>query len=121
MAARLLGVDLTKLVHSMSTKKQTIGKEVMESPLTIDQAYQARDSLCKHLYGTIFSWIVQKINASISVHKPDAEESKRPAKKSMKQNKLTFIGLLDIFGFEIFAKNSFEQLCINYANEKLQQ
>jgi len=127
MAARLLGVDLAKLITSLTTKKQTVGKDVMESPLTIDQAYQARDSLCKHLYGTVFSWIVQKINASISVHDGSSgghEEAKRaPAKKTAqsKQSKLTFIGLLDIFGFEIFAKNSFEQLCINYANEKLQQ
>ena len=104
-------------------KKQTVGKEVMESPLSIDQAYQARDSLCKHLYGVVFSWIVQKINASISIHDGSNEEVKKaPIKKSSsKQSKLTFIGLLDIFGFEIFAKNSFEQLCINYANEKLQQ
>ena len=103
--ARLLGVDLAKLVNALTSKRQVIGKEVLESPLTIDQAYQARDSLCKHLYGTMFSWIVQKINLSISIEKTGAEA--KPAKKG-KQNKLTFIGLLDIFGFEIFTKNSFE-------------
>lgn len=82
-AARLLGVDLVQLINSMTMKKQTVGKEVMESPLTIDQAYQARDSLCKHLYGVIFSWIVQKINASISIHDNGNEEGKKaPAKKS---------------------------------------
>ena len=66
-AARLFGVDLTKLVIALTTKRQVIGKETLDSPLTIDEVYQARDSLCKHVYGTIFSWIVQKINSSISV------------------------------------------------------
>ena len=67
MAARLLGVDLEKLVHSLTMKKQLLGREIIESNLNIDQAYQARDSLTKHIYGSIFSWIVQKINASISI------------------------------------------------------
>ena len=57
-AARLLGVELSKLVESLTTKKQVIQKEVILTPLTIDQAYQARDSLCKHIYGAVFSWIV---------------------------------------------------------------
>ena len=107
MAARLLNIDLEQLVNALTTKRQTIGKEVLTSPLTIDQAYQARDSLCKHLYGTIFSWIVQKINSSISLNTGGAEAQAARPKKG-KQSKLTFIGLLDIFGFEIFAKNSFE-------------
>ena len=66
-AARLFGVDLTKLVIALTTERQVIGKETLDSRLTIDEVYQARDSLCKHVYGTIFSWIVQKINSSISV------------------------------------------------------
>ena len=68
--------------------------------------------MCKHLYSQVFSWIIQKVNAAISV---DGKQ------KSSKKQNVQFIGLLDIFGFEIFTKNSFEQLCINYANEKLQQ
>ena len=67
MAAKLLGVDLAKLVVAISTKRQVIGKETLDSPLSIDEVYQARDSVCKHIYGSIFSWIVQKINRSISV------------------------------------------------------
>ena len=58
MAARLLGVDLAKLVEALSIKRQVIGGETLDSPLTIDNAYQARDSLVKHLYGSLFSWIV---------------------------------------------------------------
>jgi len=84
-AARLLGVDLAKMVEALTMKKQVIGKETIMSAMTIDQAYQARDSLCKHLYGAIFSWIVQKINASISIADSQQEESKKPAKKSAKQ------------------------------------
>jgi len=84
-AARLLGVDLAKMVEALTMKKQVIGKETIMSAMTIDQAYQARDSLCKHLYGAIFSWIVQKINASISIADSQQEETKKPAKKSAKQ------------------------------------
>ena len=70
----------------------------------------ARDALCKDLYGNVFSWIIKKVNATISV----GDTSKSRGKKG------NFIGLLDIFGFEIFSNKGFEQLCINYANEKLQ-
>ena len=66
-AAGMLGVDLAKLINALTMKRQVIGKEVLDSPMTIEQVYQARDSLCKHLYGVIFSWIVQKINLSINV------------------------------------------------------
>ena len=108
-AAILLGVDLKTLINSMTTKKSVVMKEVMISELTLDQAYMSRDSLCKDLYGNLFSWIIKKVNATISVgNASKANETKG-----------NFIGLLDIFGFEIFPKNGFEQLCINYANEKL--
>jgi myosin heavy subunit len=67
-------------------------KEVIITQLTVDEAYMARDALCKDLYGNIFSWIIKKVNATISVG--DSQKSK--GKKG------NFIGLLDIFGFEIF-------------------
>ena len=68
-------------------------------------ALNSRDSLAKALYARLFEWLVNKINASIG---QDAESK-------------TFIGVLDIYGFESFKLNSFEQFCINLANEKLQQ
>uniref|UniRef100_S4RNG6 Myosin motor domain-containing protein n=1 Tax=Petromyzon marinus TaxID=7757 RepID=S4RNG6_PETMA len=67
-------------------------------------AYYARDALCKNMYSRLFSWVVSRINKSIKKH---------TQKKVM--------GVLDIYGFEIFEDNSFEQFIINYCNEKLQQ
>ncbi|XP_030856038.1 unconventional myosin-Ia [Strongylocentrotus purpuratus] len=74
--------------------------------LSASQAFYARDALCKAIYDRLFSWIVRTINESIRVRKG-------AAKKVM--------GVLDIYGFEIFKKNYFEQFIINYCNEKLQQ
>jgi myosin-5 len=74
-------------------------------PLSIEQAVDSRDALGKAMYARLFRWLVERCNAKlVDTHQPDA-----------------FIGILDIFGFECFATNSFEQLCINYANERLQQ
>lgn len=70
------------------------------------QASGARDALAKFIYAELFSWIVEVINRSL--------ETSSGARHK-------FIGVLDIYGFETFEINSFEQFCINYANEKLQQ
>ena len=77
----------------------------IEKPLDAAAAASSRDSLAKTLYSRLFDWLVAKINESIG---QDAESD-------------TFIGVLDIYGFESFKTNSFEQFCINLANEKLQQ
>ncbi|KAL9020585.1 MAG: hypothetical protein Q9185_002171 [Variospora sp. 1 TL-2023] len=78
---------------------------VYEVPLNPAQAMAVRDALAKAIYFNLFDWIVERINASLK------------ARGSVKNS----VGILDIYGFEIFDKNSFEQLCINYVNEKLQQ
>lgn len=78
---------------------------VYEVPLNTVQALAVRDALAKALYFNLFDWIVDRVNASLSA----------------RGNIANSIGILDIYGFEIFEKNSFEQLCINYVNEKLQQ
>ncbi|EDO26335.1 predicted protein, partial [Nematostella vectensis] len=83
--------------------------EVMEKGHNEKEAYHGRDALAKAAYDRLFSWIVSRINDSIEVR--DKKE----------HGKCTVIGVLDIYGFEIFETNSFEQLCINYCNEKLQQ
>ncbi|KAK6199402.1 myosin-5 isoform [Scheffersomyces amazonensis] len=74
-------------------------------PLNIVQATSVRDALAKGIYNNLFEWIVERVNVSL--------------KGSQASNKS--IGILDIYGFEIFDHNSFEQICINYVNEKLQQ
>lgn len=80
-------------------------KEAILKPMNVQEATGARDALAKHIYSEFFNWIVSGINASL--------QSSSKA--------LSFIGVLDIYGFETFEINSFEQFCINYANEKLQQ
>lgn len=73
--------------------------------------------MAKIIYSKLFDWLVRKVNKSIGVN--EDEVLLQPSFKKNQPQK--FIGILDIFGFEIFQENSFEQLCINYANEKLQQ
>ena len=79
--------------------------ETVIKPMTKPQALNARDALAKKIYSHLFDFIVERINQALQF--------------SGKQH--TFIGVLDIYGFETFDVNSFEQFCINYANEKLQQ
>ena len=81
-----------------------IGSEMQVVTLRVDQAVETRDALAKALYEKVFHWVVNKINVSFG---SAAEAAHR-------------IGLVDLFGFEFFETNSFEQICINYANEKLQ-
>lgn len=101
--ATLLGVDGNQLLHTMITRSMTQRGETFTSPLNILQAKDSKDALAKALYGRMFSWILQSINDTIC-----------------KKGTFPFVGVLDIFGFEDFVENSFEQFCINYANEKLQ-
>jgi myosin-1 len=79
--------------------------EVIESPANPAQAMATRDALAKAIYNNLFDWIVERVNVSLKARGATSNS----------------IGILDIYGFEIFERNSFEQLCINYVNEKLQQ
>ncbi|XP_054905098.1 unconventional myosin-Ih [Poeciliopsis prolifica] len=102
----LLGVDANKLKEGLTFRKIEAKTEQVLSPFTIDHAIYVRDALAKAIYGQTFTWLVNRINESM--------ENKDSLRK-------TVIGLLDIYGFEVFYVNSFEQFCINYCNEKLQQ
>ncbi|KAL4114090.1 hypothetical protein PRIC2_014770 [Phytophthora ramorum] len=109
-AATLMAVDATKLERALSVRRIRAGTDFVSMKLSAAQANNARDALAKALYGRLFDWMVTKINHFLKMD--DSQKAK---------GGLHFIGILDIFGFEVFPKNSFEQLCINFANETLQQ
>lgn len=107
-ACKLLGIDAATFAK-WTVKKQLITRgEKIVSNLTQQQAVVVRDSVAKYIYSSLFDWLVHRINQSL-------------ATEEVLTHAHSFIGVLDIYGFEHFAKNSFEQFCINYANEKLQQ
>jgi len=106
-AARLLGVDLDKLITALTVRIIVTRGDEIRIDLAPDKAAVARDSLAKTVYGALFLWVVKQVNNCIMW------ENDRDIRSSA--------GVLDIFGFESFAINSFEQLCINFTNEALQQ
>mmetsp|Transcript_23951 Transcript_23951/g.40175 ORF Transcript_23951/g.40175 Transcript_23951/m.40175 type:complete len:917 (-) Transcript_23951:420-3170(-) len=102
--ANLLGIKFEAIKFGLLNKKIKMRNEIIDKPLNAEQCREQADALAKHLYSLLFDWLVSQLN--VCTH---AEEFK------------SFIGVLDIFGFELFQKNSLEQFLINYANEKLQQ
>ena len=104
LAARFFGAPALerKLCERVVSVKGR--KSFVTVPLSAREAGGSRDSLAKFVYEHMFSWLIEQCNQTLSTTAPST----------------AFIGILDIFGFEIFEQNSFEQLCINYANEKLQ-
>ncbi|XP_073681347.1 unconventional myosin-VIIa isoform X1 [Garra rufa] len=109
-AATLLEVDPQDVMTCLTTRTLITRGESVSTPLSVEQGLDVRDAFVKGIYGRLFVWIVDKINAAI-YRVPSTEN------KTVRRS----IGLLDIFGFENFTINSFEQLCINFANENLQQ
>ncbi|KAK2150781.1 hypothetical protein LSH36_389g00009 [Paralvinella palmiformis] len=102
----LVGCDTELLLQSLTQRTVETYREQVKTDLSSFEACYARDALCKALYSRLFTWLVQRINESIKVRK---------------KGRRKVIGVLDIYGFEIFEANSFEQFIINYCNEKLQQ
>ncbi|XP_048455251.1 unconventional myosin-X [Rhincodon typus] len=100
----LLGLDSFQLAELLTQRSIFLRGEEISTPMTIQQAADSRDSMAMALYSQCFSWIIRKINTKIK------------GKESFKS-----IAILDIFGFENFEINRFEQFNINYANEKLQE
>ncbi|KAK2588539.1 hypothetical protein KPH14_006318 [Odynerus spinipes] len=108
--AVLFSIGSNELRTALSQRVIAAGGEVMQKTHTLTEAEYGRDALAKAIYERLFTWIVSRVNDSINVNDTDAYKGYR-----------TVIGVLDIYGFEIFDINSFEQFCINYCNEKLQQ
>lgn len=108
--ANLLKVTEAELSKSLTQRVIAARGDIMRKEHNTQQAEFGRDALAKAIYDRLFTWIIQRINKSILV--PGSNVQKR-------FNKV--IGVLDIYGFEVFESNSFEQFCINYCNEKLQQ
>ncbi|KAA3486761.1 myosin-2-like [Gossypium australe] len=105
-AARLIGCESHELKEALSARRiQTEEGNIVEK-FTMQQAIDTRDALAKFIYASLFDWLVEQINNLLEVGKQHTGWS---------------ISILDIYGFESFKKNSFEQFCINYANERLQQ
>ena len=106
IACRMLGVSYHQMEQALTSKKFQSGRKASgETIITVSakQAGETRDAMAKFIYDRLFDFLVRKINEALYVESQGA----------------TRIGILDIFGFEIFGKNSFEQLCINFTNEKV--
>uniref|UniRef100_A0AAY4EQN7 Myosin VC n=1 Tax=Denticeps clupeoides TaxID=299321 RepID=A0AAY4EQN7_9TELE len=101
----LLSINAESVCRWLCHRQIVLVAETVVKPVPKERAVNARDALAKHIYAHLFNCVIQRINTALKV----------PGKQH------SFIGVLDIYGFETFDVNSFEQFCINYANEKLQQ
>uniref|UniRef100_A0A3B5LYJ1 Myosin heavy chain 11 n=1 Tax=Xiphophorus couchianus TaxID=32473 RepID=A0A3B5LYJ1_9TELE len=102
----LQGINVTDFTRAILTPRIKVGREVVQKAQTKEQADFAIEALAKAIFERLFRWILGRVNKTL-------DKTKRQG--------ASFLGILDIAGFEIFEDNSFEQLCINYTNEKLQQ
>uniref|UniRef100_A0A8D3BTV6 Myosin heavy chain 11 n=1 Tax=Scophthalmus maximus TaxID=52904 RepID=A0A8D3BTV6_SCOMX len=102
----LQGINVTDFTRAILTPRIKVGREVVQKAQTKEQADFAIEALAKAVFERLFRWILSRVNKAL-------DKTKRQG--------ASFLGILDIAGFEIFEDNSFEQLCINYTNEKLQQ
>ena len=117
-AAALMGVGVQALERALSTKVMVAGGDVITMELNLEAAQDVRDALAKFLYEAQFRDLVGKVNNGIS---ESGAAAGGVGGVTSKDSKVLSLSLLDIYGFECFQTNSFEQLCINYANERLQQ
>jgi myosin heavy subunit len=108
-AAKLLGVGTEPLQKSLCSRHVTSTGLDVFVPYTVEEAKDNTDALVKKVYANLFDWLVSRINTTLAANMGGGGDAEGGL----------FIRVLDIFGFEIFKKNSFEQLCINYCNEQL--
>jgi len=113
-ACELLGLKESDVADAILTKLLTINGKSIKKPSTMAMAEDKRDALAKMTYSSLFLWLVKSINLTLTQHENDGF-----ARNDTEQT--GFIGVLDIYGFECFDVNGYEQLLINYCNEKLQR
>ncbi len=104
--AKLLGIDESELIKGLTKPRIKVGNDFVNKGQNKDQCTNSVGALCKAIFSRCFTWLVEVVNVTL-----DVKELKRSH----------FIGVLDIAGFETFEYNGFEQLCINFTNERLQQ
>lgn len=119
--AELMGVEADDIRNSLTLRTVTARNEEYKVPLNVTASRDCRDAFSKEIYACIFDWLVRTINAATCAEENYAEAEQVLEDEEDEGPGFKMIGLLDIFGFESFKVNRFEQLCINYANEKLQQ
>merc|ERR1711931_541003 len=103
--AHLMGINRGDMLKAILTPKVKVGNEFVAKGQNMDQVKFGVGAIAKSIFGRMFDWLVMKCNGTLDT----------------KAKRQYFIGVLDIAGFEIFEFNTFEQLCINYTNERLQQ
>ncbi|KDN44751.1 myosin V [Tilletiaria anomala UBC 951] len=106
IASRMIGIDTYEFKKWIVKKQLTTRGEKIVSNLNLQQAIGVRDSVAKYIYSSLFDWLVVQMNHSLALGSGSTRDR--------------MIGVLDIYGFERFKVNSYEQFCINYANERLQ-
>ncbi|KAH1221603.1 Myosin-2 [Glycine max] len=104
--AQLMGCSSQELMTALCSHKIQSDEDTIAKNLTLRQAIERRDAIAKFIYASLFDWLVEQVNKSLEVGKQYTGKS---------------ISILDIYGFQTFQKNSFEQFYINYANERIQQ
>uniref|UniRef100_H2Z8V7 Myosin motor domain-containing protein n=1 Tax=Ciona savignyi TaxID=51511 RepID=H2Z8V7_CIOSA len=104
----MLSIKSQSLTSALTERTMTAKQDTVTCTLSANEASYNRDALCKEVYDRLFTWLVNRINSSIKV-------------PSQTNKKCKVMGVLDIYGFEVFEHNGFEQFMINYCNEKLQQ
>lgn len=106
---KMLGLNKSAFEECMTMVTRKIGDQVIKSPLKLYECIQIKNSIAKELYSRMFNYIVKRLNSILNNNSNSSNTN------------IKHIGILDIFGFESFELNSFEQFCINYSNERLHQ
>ena len=121
-ACELLGLDEEKVSEAILTKLLTVGGKTIHKKQNVAQAAEKRDAFAKLTYSCLFLWLVHRVNETFKQDKGGmSDDDSVDDQVQVGSNTTGFIGVLDIYGFEVFEVNGYEQLLINYCNEKLQR